>query len=209
MYRDSFIAPLDGKHELFGDAIGSLNRSEWFLIEFKRGTKDFSSERKKFVGMIDGAENPFLSELLLEVEEFRRSELPGTHEPHYFVYATGILEKSLALSARPYWGTWASGIDDLSDVRLSQDTRLRGCRRDLFNAYLRSLLLAKTAGVEQVSGGMLGAVIGVSPRDNRIVCMSVSDYATEVLKFLPEPSPPLPKAPSPSNNYSRPSGPSP
>ncbi|EPJ3731802.1 hypothetical protein U8643_002014, partial [Acinetobacter baumannii] len=45
---DHLVAPLDGKHELAGDAFLSDNQQKWIMIEFKARAESLDTEKKKF-----------------------------------------------------------------------------------------------------------------------------------------------------------------
>lgn len=207
MTQSHFICPLAGAHEKGGDAAASNDGFTWFLIEFKRTKNDFGSELAKFAICEDGTEPTFFSSIKTAVAEMRLQVACPRHEPHYFIYADGVVGTALSLLARPYWGSWASaGIQDLPAVTLARRTKLAGWEKWEFDCYLDSFLLAKSGGLSTVSAGSFSAVMGVAADSGHLVSMSLQEYAESQLGYtlepilpnvVPAPAPPLSMFPKP------------
>lgn len=92
---NSYVAPLDGDHEIIGDVVFSRH-TQWVLIEFKRNDSSLSSDNDKF-------------------PNYNRAKdaLKDRDSLHFFVYGTASPDSGLILEACTYFSRKQVNIDTL------------------------------------------------------------------------------------------------
>ena len=152
--KELFIAPLDGKEELAGDALLSKNQ-KWVIIEFKDKESSLDSEKKKFKSYNEAL-----------------AELSKSDQHHCLIYGK-IKEGKFTLGAQTYFSR--NGIGSI-DKFLNN-----GINESRFIEYLRKLLYYKSEKGTTSSGnvGSYTLVAGISDNNKIISCMTLYEYGLD------------------------------
>jgi hypothetical protein len=174
-----FVAPLDGDAERAGDGIFSCN-SLITLIEFKRGGRDFASERKKFKDWKQAS-----------------SQLEGVNRCHYIVCADDAFGQLQAAKffPKPVPNQTRERWTFLTDFK-SVLGKGGGVPPDDFIDYL-DLLLPHKKLPEKGGGSSAGAksdghvssvaiAFGLNTKTNQLVAVRVEDYLEQLTPGIKE-----------------------
>jgi hypothetical protein len=158
MPNATLAVPLDGNHEVVGDAIFAECDS-WIVIEFKRD-HDCSSENIKY---LDAGES--------SAKQLRAHyQGAGDTAPHFFVY--GVLDKNeLKLEAKKYWSGTGISLLNIFDEKISYKK---------FKEYVLTIIDAKKG--EATGGGSgFGSVVGATA-GKVVTSTTIAEFARSALK---------------------------
>ena len=158
---DELIAPLDGKHELAGDAMLAAGL-KWVLIEFKKNFACLESEAVKF-------------------SDYQRAakELSSQDNHHYLIYGRfGVTEASPKTKV---FGIGACTYFSRSCLEDYQDLLASGTDIQTFARYLEALTKHKKQPPgDGSSGGMNMAnyaqVLGINADGKVVTCSSQAEF---------------------------------
>jgi hypothetical protein len=153
-----FLAPLDGREEMSGDAVFSSNY-QWVLIEFKKDLDSISTENKKFADYNAAFD-----------------DLSSRDGHHYIIYGqeSGNPPHRLVLCFRTYF---SNRICDLKGILSS------GTGYENFKKYVEDYTKFK----KQASGGSggvtmdgLALVAGVNTDKTVVECLSLTEFQLQL-----------------------------
>jgi hypothetical protein len=157
------IAPLDGNHEMLGDAVFSDSENRWVLIEFKRDAGTIASELAKF-----------------DKYESARQALGKDDSHHWLIY--GYLEGTkLQLRYKTYFATRPFG--SLQHVMNS------GIDVEAFKKYITSFTSYKKGSGEEggVGAEKYALVAGINKNGDVVQLLTLSDCQKQLnLEVLKE-----------------------
>lgn len=152
---DLFIAPLDGKAELAGDALLS-NNQRWVIIEFKDRVSSLDSEINKFKSYSEAAK-----------------ELGNQDKHHCLIYGMINNEGEFKLGGQTYFSR--TSIGSIKNFLNS------GLDEDKFLDYLRKLIHYKSEKGTSANGniGSYSLVAGINKNNQIVSCLTLNEYGLE------------------------------
>ncbi|MDC4533324.1 hypothetical protein OHV54_10485 [Acinetobacter baumannii] len=149
---DHLVAPLDGNHELAGDAFLSDNQQKWIMIEFKARAESLDTEKKKFRSY-DEAYNAL-----------------GKYDHHHYLIYGEILNGEFDLVAKTYFSRRVPK-DIKKIVEYGRDI-------DSFLKYLNFFIKFKNEKGTSSSGniGSYAFIAGVNNNNEITTCMSLQEF---------------------------------
>lgn len=156
---DHLITPLDGTHELAGDAIFSTENT-WVLIEFKKDQYHFRDEKNKFKNY-----------------EFASKFLGSKDSHHFLVYGEIGENMQLVVKGCTYFSR--------RPVPFATDILHCGIRIQNFKEYLKQFIGLKKPPSGPSGGGLVSSfkdyslVAGINANNKIVVCMTLQDFINE------------------------------
>lgn len=155
-----FLAPLDGAHEIAGDAIFS-SKNRWILIEFKKDASAITTEKTKFTDY---------------KKAYEALSLKDRH--HHLIYGkeNTAAPSRLCICAQTYFsGTTCA---ELKEVLAS------GTEYEVFKEYVAKYIAFKKppsgGGGAVASLNDLTLVAGVNTDNNTVCCLSLSEFQQQL-----------------------------
>ncbi|QND84658.1 Uncharacterized protein ChrSV_2432 [Chromobacterium vaccinii] len=161
---ETAISPLDGKHEILGDALLKSDLG-WILIEFKKDQSCFSSEKAKFKNW-DIAQN-----------------LLANRDAHHFLIF-GVYDSAKTPSFNVRGCTYFSRQKPNGYVGM----KASGVSIDVFTQYLQDFMAQrKLPDGDEGSGVSVEAyaqVLGVNQKGDVVTCASLQEFGFALEKTL-------------------------
>ncbi len=154
--KNLFLAPLDGKEELIGDAI-FISKHRWLLIEFKKDHQSINSEIDKFHGRYGEA----------------KEALSSIDEHHYIIYGKkGIAINRVELCYQTYFSGKPSNLETL--LRSGKD-------HVGFAEYVKQFTHFRKGPLGGDGGGSvfineLTFVAGLNSKNEIVECLSLAEF---------------------------------
>ncbi|WP_445405025.1 hypothetical protein [Acinetobacter vivianii] len=149
---DHLIAPLDGKHELAGDAILSDNQQKWLMIEFKDRLESLETEKKKFKSYVNAK---------IALKE---------HDHHHLLVYGAVSDGKFDLLAKTYFSR--RNLKEMKNIfSLGRDI-------DSFLKYLNLFIKYKNEKGTSSSGnvGSYALIAGINNNNEITTCMSLQEF---------------------------------
>lgn len=153
-----FLAPLDGAHEMAGDAIFSTN-NRWVLIEFKKDAASIRTEREKFIHYAEA-----------------KSALSSKDAHHHIILGQQSAKGSpqLELCAQTYFSGKGANLNGIlgSGQQFSE-----------FSEYVQQYIKFKRGsrgGGTGVTMDDFALVAGVNADNNVVECLSLSEFQRQL-----------------------------
>lgn len=160
--EEIILSPLDGKHELAGDAFLSSNQ-KWVILEFKKDMVSLDAEKKKYK------------------DYTAASAALSNHDSHHFLIFGQIQNGKFDLGWKTYFSRMAvAGVEQI----LSS-----GKPKEQFIAYLKKLIEYKSAEIKSAGGavGSYSFVAGINKENKITSCMNLYEFGLDHgLKLEPQ-----------------------